>query len=184
MNMDESLFVKNFPPGMEIPPALIKLFRYQALGKYKYSGHFYLYDRFWQNEGILEPQVRSDFVQFGFDADGSVYALWRYQPFDLDKAPVVFLGSEWAGNKILANSINEFLALLSLGIPELGYAVEQAGWEKQVSERPEVIDFRVWLGRELDIQIPENPLAIVERARASHPDLNDWLQEKTGLPPG
>jgi len=184
MNMEERLFVKNFPPGMEIPPALVKLFRYQASGKYKYSGHFYLYDRFWQKEWILEQQVRSDFVQFGFDADGSVYALWIYYPFALDSAPVVFLGSEWAGNKILANSIREFLALLSLGIPELGYAVEHQGWEKEASERPETIDFRKWLARELDIQMPKDPLAIVETARARHPDLNRWLQDRTGLPPG
>lgn len=182
--MKENLFVLNFPPDLDIPVVLIKLFRYQASGKQRYSGHFLLYDRFWQNDAILEPHVRADFVPFGLDADGSLYALWRYKPFALDVAPVVFLGSEWIGNKIMANSINDFLALLGLGIPELGYAVERPGWEKQVSDRLETLEFREWLLRELNIQVPGNPRAIVENARTNHPDLNRWLRDKTGLSPG
>ncbi len=181
--MDEMLFIKNFPANVQIPESLIKLFRFQEAENKNYSGHFFLYDRFWQQAPLFSPDVQSQLIFFGFDADGSIYSFWRYKDFPLEIAPIVFLASEWAGNIIIANSVEEFLGLLGLGIDELGYAVSQQGWETRISNGSETINFRMWLKNELDISIPQEPTKVVEKAINNHPDFNIWLQRKTGLPP-
>ena len=175
-------FKKNFPQDLgEIPPELL------SMAKKDYSsGDFQLYDSYWKSGWEIyfpEKETSHYFIPFGFDADGSIYAFWRYKESPMDTLPVVFLGFSWTGTTIVADNIRDFMALLSLGIQALGYDISFPGWEKQISNTPEIMQFRNWLKREFDISMPENPLALVEKARNSHPGLGMWIEEKTGIPP-
>jgi len=182
-------FKKNFPTGIEVPQSLIALLEYQETRAIKtkarkYSGHFYLYDKFWTLPPIVPPEIDSYFFHFGFDADGSVYSFWMYKCFPIEKTPIVFTGWSWIGNTLLANSLDEFLSLLSLGIEELGYAVNfPPDWVTQISYDPETLLFRNWLHENLGVSMPSDPLKIVKGAKNSHPDFDKWFEERVGFPP-
>lgn len=190
--MDEKYFRNNFPLNSVIPESLMRLFHYQETNfrgpkQIEYSGLFSLSDEFGEYDTLLyiSPKIISYFAPFGGDADGSVYAFWMYDDFPLDKAPIVFIGKNWAGNTILANSFEEFLALLSLGIEELGYVIHfPPDWPKKPARNAaETANFREWLASELGILVPTDPAKIVIDAKESHPDFDRWIEEKTGYPP-
>jgi len=187
--MEVENFKKNFPAGVEVPRSLIALLEYQEERAVKiktdaYSGGFCLYDKFWALPPSVPPEIDPFFIHFGKDADGSVYSFWMYKDFPIEKAPIVFTGWSWIGNTILANSSDEFLSLLSLGIEELGYAVNfPPDWATQISYDPETELFRNWLQENLGISMPSDPLKIVSDAKNSHPDFGKWIEEKTGIPP-
>jgi len=54
-------------------------------------------------------------------------------------------------------------------------------WERKVTLNNPLIEFRNWLKREFDIDIPVNPQIVVNKARINHPDLNKWLGEKMSI---
>lgn len=182
-------FRKNFPAGVEVPESLIILLEYQELRaelvrERNYSGHFWLHDKFYELPPWVPLEIASYFIHFGFDADGSVYSFWLYKDFHIEKAPIVFTGCTWAGNTILANSLKEFLELLSLGVDELGYAVHYPQkWLSGISHSPDTIHFRNWLETTIGISMPSDPLKIVSDAKDSHPDFGKWIEERTGISP-
>lgn len=174
--MKQSQFRRNFPPSYEIPEAIWKLFQYQ-INASGYSGYFCLDDTLWSIE--FPDALRPYFVLFGSDADGSFYAFWLYSDFSLKNAPIVFLSFDGTKNIILANSFLDFLALLGLGIEELGYTVQQSNWWKTSPKSNDAnTEFRQWLKYEFDIVPPEDPWMILQDARNNHPDLNQWLKER------
>jgi hypothetical protein len=181
-------FKKNFPPGVDVPKSLLQLFKYQKMNAWRlksgeYSGHFFLYDKYWTYQ-YAEPEIIPYFIPFGKDADGSTYAFWLYKDFPIESAPVIFLGTDYSGDTILANLLEDFFGLLSLGIDELGYAVHfPPDWLNHISYAPETVRFRKWLQSKLGISMPSDPIAIVDNAKRNHPDFGKWIEEKTGIAP-
>lgn len=176
-------FIRNFPSGDDIPENILKLYRYQENVKPVYSSDFYLYDEYWNME-LVPPfdskVIMSSFVFFGRGGDGSIYSFWCYDGQPLNIAPIVYISSEWDGNTILANSFNEFLALLSLGIDELGYSVtHNPTWHNFTSNQLEVLDFQRWLKNEIGIVVPTERLRILQKAKRMHPDFDRWLEENS-----
>ncbi len=175
--MRKAQFLKNFPRGVEPPLALLKLLEYQNSVRDFYSGHFELTGD-GQKETLAsfdgDEQAAAQFILFGRDSDGSSYGYWLHGGRALDKAPIVFLGSE-GGGTVLANTLEEFLALLVVGQDELGFNV-LSGFEIEEPEDPseELLAFRVWLQEELGIKKPRDPNAVVARAKKRHPDLDAW----------
>lgn len=178
--MDKTSFIKNFPQGKVIPNTLWKLFEYQENNKSGYSGYFQLYDRFGELpfSDILFPY----FAFFGLDANGSRYGFWLYTDFILSDAPVIFFDFEGVRCTLIANSFVDFLSLLSLGVEELGYAIqEDSDWSNPQIFNENTLKFRHWLNTELQILPPEDPHGIISNARKAHPDLTLWLEAKTGV---
>jgi len=128
--------------------------------------------------------VFSKLIPFASEKDGSEYSFWMYKKFPIKKCPIVFTGATWWGNTILANSLYEFLSLLSLGVDRLGYAVHYPpDWLDHISDDIETRKFRDWLYSNFKIDVPSNPLEIVENAQKSNPDFGKWIEKVSGLPP-
>lgn len=179
--VSEADFRQNFPPGTDVPEELIKLLRYQNLSQDLYSGYFGLYDKFWhvvKERYFGNQKLESQFVFFGLDADGSIYAFWLYDNCSVNAAPVVFLGSEGVGGKVISNSLRDFLSLLSLGIEELGFALDEDDWLDKAVITDGTIRFRKWLQDELQLYAPADPKRLVQETRQSYPDLQKWIDEQ------
>ncbi len=171
---------KNFPPATVVPAPLARLLEYQNAVPDFYSGSFELdhsgadsvdhwFDR--------DEQVARQFAIFGHGGDGSLYGYWFYSDKTLLTAPIVFLGSEGVGNTILANSFEEFLALLSLGYTELGFALSKPEYNVGTRIDEALLHFRGWLDREFKIQVPNTHDTIVRAAHNAHPDLGTWIEQ-------
>jgi hypothetical protein len=76
----------------------------------------------------------------------------------------------------LANTFEEFLALLSLGYEELGFAVSKPEYKVGTRIDEALLDFRAWLDREFKIQVPDTHDMIIRTARNAHPDLETWIE--------
>ncbi len=173
-------FTKNFPPDITVPSILLRLLDYQNAVPDFYSGSFEL-DRsgadnvyYWFDRDI---QAARQFAIFGHSGDLSLYGYWLYPGRTLLTAPIVFLGSEGVGNTLLANSFEEFLALLSLGYEELGFAVSKPDYKISTTIDESLLHFRAWLDREVGIQVPETFDSIVVAARNAHPDFKTWIEQ-------
>jgi hypothetical protein len=177
--MDRSEFLEGLPEGVKVPTLLLKLADYESMigDKEQYSGYFCLTDEGQQTAYAWfhgDEEAASKFVIFGTnDGDDSSYAFWLYKGQDVAKAPIVFLSSEGSVS-LLADSVEEFLALLSCGVPELGHA---APLEYVEEETEGLKKFRAWLKKECGIGKPEDPTAIVLKAMESHPNLQEWIEE-------
>jgi hypothetical protein len=176
--MNKASFIRNFPPTKRIPESLLKLFQYQELTKEEFSGSFYLDDTLW--EAPFTDVLRPYFVLFGSDVSGSMYAFWLYSDFQLESAPVVYLEFEAVRNTVLANSLNQFLSLLSLGIAKLGYYIQDIDWKDHVISNTANLKFREWIKTEINVEFPLKPKEIINDAKKNHPDLNSWIEEKIG----
>jgi hypothetical protein len=168
--MNISDFQKNFPD--KSPPAsLTKLLEFQSRSDRFYSGHFELtaggpatalasFDN--------DAKAASQFILFGEEVDGSSFGFWLHDGCKLENAPIVFLGSEGGGN-VLANSVEEFLALLAVGADVAGSSDESD------DPAPRLGEFRKWLKKEFKIEPPANPGEIVFDAEGKHPSLAKWI---------
>lgn len=166
---------KLFPPGTSVPPILRSLA-----------------ERSEETDGLLScdfeltPNGESDsyswfdgreaaakqFLIFGFDGMHSLYGYWLYPGRTLADAPIVYLNSEGVENTVLANSLEEFLALLTLGEEAVGLF---NGWGGSVGACHGISEFRDWAKTAFGIVPPANPREIVDRARQAHPDLEAWV---------
>lgn len=175
--MDKEDFRKNFPPSTDIPEELVKLLEYQNEVQDYYSGSFYLGVEPFPNTTTFDgdAEAASKFVEFGRGPDGSSYAFWLYDDLSLEKAPIVFMGSEGEHWGVLANSIPEFFSLLALGEFELGFSASWDEWSGPESDQENLENFRSWLKHEFGIEPASDPGSVVEQARHKHPDLQDWL---------
>lgn len=126
------------------------------------------------------PNLRDQFVIFASDRSQSLYGYWRYDGQPLDRAPLVYLNDEGVDNTVLANTLEEFLTLVAVGQPSLGLVGK---WDDGEELDEYTVRYRAWLRAELGIEAPtiSQARAIVESARASHPDLDAWLRQSLGL---
>ncbi|HLP88395.1 MAG TPA: hypothetical protein VK184_07375 [Nostocaceae cyanobacterium] len=174
MNIQE--FCAMFSLPEDTPTALMKLFAYHQQVQTAYSGGFevriipenmkYCFDG--------DTETAKQFIEVGQTQDDSSYCFWLYDNKKISEAPIVFLGSEGTDNKVLANNLEEFLTLLSIGYDELGYA--DYGSEPEEAATPELQHFRTWLKQEFGIIPPATGESIIENARSQHPDLDQWFK--------
>lgn len=121
-------------------------------------------------EDLLDDASLADsFGVFGLDGMGSLYAVWR--PEDA----IVYLASDWEDTGVLCESLRDFAALLTLGRERIGMLGD---WHLPECER--IGEYRDWAREELGIEPLEEAGAreLVERARAAHPDLQGWIEER------
>ncbi len=118
-------------------------------------------------------EAAKQFVIFGADRAHSLYGYWLYEGRSLDQAPIVYLNGEGADNTVLANSLAEFVSLLTLGETAVGLF---RAWGESQKPCAGIEDFRAWAEAEFGITQPSNPAEIVERARKTHPDLDAWVE--------
>jgi hypothetical protein len=173
-------FAGNFPSNVEIPDLMIKLLNFQNANDSFCNGNFELIDK-----GVLASETYFEYnlevaqkvIVFGHEPDGAMYAYWLYDEKDITTAPIVFLGSEGTDNKVVANSLEEFLMLLTVGADGTGYAGYnlKAEWYVPPPEN-RLAKFREWLAG-LGIY-PGDAKTIVDNAKQSHPDFDRWIEEK------
>jgi hypothetical protein len=177
--MNLTTFQRNFPPGVRMPDRLRDLLEFQNRSSDGYSGSFALsawdfgYPAWFDGDRAAAEQ----FVVFGQNADGSLYTLWLYKGRIVADAPIVFLGSEGADCGLLADGLDEFLALLVVGADELGFAVSWGGEFASRRPAPRLKEFRSWLWESYGIAPSPDPMAVVAAARSRHPNFDAWLAE-------
>ena len=169
---------KIFPKGTRMPNALAKLCDYSEQTGGATSCDFELTN--YGKAGIQawfagNEKAADQFVIFGIDELQSLYGYWLYGGRPLIQAPIVYLNHEDTGNTVLANNIEEFLALLAMGKEEVGLV---DGWEEQTEPCADIDEFRSWLKQELGITPPAEGHEIVDPARQAHPDLDAWIREQ------
>jgi hypothetical protein len=125
----------------------------------------------WFSDG---SELAEQFIAFGQNADGGLYAYWLHDELSAAKAPIVYLGSE-GGGQVIANSTEEFLQLLAVGADELGVAATGGSIEPPAEPTAALKSFRKWLKEKFDLTMPKDPMKLVEKAQASHPDLNELI---------
>jgi hypothetical protein len=181
--MDIEEFQKNFPAGVEIPEIFVRLLVFQNI-RDEYFGHFSLVE--FSPDDVLSwcgenKQAASQFIIFGHSPSGALYGYWLYDKHTIDTAPIVVIGFGWDGNTVIANSLQEFLQIVSVGEDPLCYVITEWGWsdrdEIEVDQNLE--NYRKWLLRELALTVPsiEEAEAIVTSAKNAHPDLEQWIQQ-------
>ena len=169
----------NFPPDARPPVRLVELLAFQEASRDWYSGRFEMSAWSYGDAAWFDGDVEAakQFAVFGNGPDGSLYALWLYPGRSVADAPVVFLGSEGVHCSVIATNLDDFLALLAASADELGF---EAAWgEITAGELPvkRQSEFRTWLQERYGIAAPANPMQLVERARAEHPDLEGWIRQ-------
>jgi len=124
-----------------------------------------------------DTQAASQFIVFGQEADGSAFGLWCYQGRKIEDAPIVYLGSEGTGWTVLANSLEEFIALLLVGADDLGFQAESLGDAVSQDPAPGLEIFRINMDVSAGIAPAKDPAAVVANARRNHPDLQKWPEK-------
>jgi hypothetical protein len=165
---------KAFPADVEVPPELTALARYQESVADFYSGQFELSANCDAALSWFDGDVSAaaHFVTFGQESDGSLIAFWCYAGRHLAKAPIVFLGSEGEGNKLLASDFRDFLGLLALDYPSFLFL--EANDSPPEATR-NALGFRRWLHTEFGIIPPLSAVPLLRRAAEEHPDFEAWL---------
>ncbi len=172
MSVEE--FRSLLPEGARLPEALARLIRYQDDGG-DFGTDFELQAADATAWFAGDEEAASHFYCFGTGGDGSLYALWRYNDtLLLSDAPVVFLGSEGTDCQVIASSIEDFLGLLALGIEDLGYAIA-AGDLEDVDE-DSTRELRAWMLDVFELELSDDPVALISSAQDSHPDLGAWIE--------
>ena len=169
-----------FPRDVHLPESLKKLCDYAdeadglvvcdfVLSEFAVEGA-----RAWFRE---KPDAADEFVMFAMDEFDSLYGFWRVDGAGLERAPIVYLNHESTGNAVLAQHLDEFLALLGIGKAEIGRV---DGWSEQSAPCDDLDDYRDWLQRELELAPPADPLAVVKAAQAKFATLEQRIVELRG----
>jgi len=179
-------FIAHFPDGLPIPPLLVKLADYCTRPGYILPGDLELTRKgrwqaiAWFND---DETAARPFVIFAIDKADSSFGYWRYADQPLDQAPLVYLDTEGGDEStVLANTFEEFLALLAIGNP--AYTITMVEGEDTSEDDEGIARYRTWLREEIGIAAPtiSEAHAIVERAQAAHPSLpamvDRWLEER------
>lgn len=119
-----------------------------------------------------DEELARSFEVFGHDGMLGLYARWRS-----DEEPVVYLAADWEETGVLCDTLEEFAALLTLGRDRVGMLSD---WDADQEACEGIDEFRAWAERELGVERPaaEDARAMVERARAEHPDLKAWIDDR------
>lgn len=164
-----------FPPGIKMPGELRQLCDYLDRTNYPISGYMGLRPegeglKAWFGDG---SEAWCQLAGFGSGPTGSTLALWLYAGTDASTAPVVHLGSEGDGMRVLADHFRDFLVLFGIGYGDLG-----AGDFSEPPAEPESASrLREWLQAEFGICCPATGSAIVRHAQSRHPDFSKWVQD-------
>lgn len=166
-----------FPANVQLPDALVKLCDYSDQTGGRISCDFRLMTDTYIADQIFRDVEggRRHVALFGRDNMLSLYGYWLYDERPLEQVPIVYLHHEGVGTTVLANTLEEFLALLTLGYREVGSV---ADWAAQKRPCDGIGAFRTWLRDELGITRPNDGRALVAQAQQTHPDFNAWLQEE------
>jgi hypothetical protein len=121
-----------------------------------------------------DQEAASQFLIFGNDGMHSLYGYWLYDGKTIADAPIVYLNGEGADNTVLANNLEEFVALLTVGKECVGL---YQSWDESQEPCPGIEDFRNWASSQLNIAVPDDPRDLIERAKRRHPDLDKWVQD-------
>lgn len=121
-----------------------------------------------------DQEAASQFLIFGNDGMHSLYGYWLYEGKTIADAPIVYLNGEGVDNTVLANNLEEFVALLTAGKECVGL---YQSWDESQEPCPGIEDFRKWAFSQLNITVPDDPRDLIERARRQHPDLDKWVEE-------
>ncbi|MDB5100611.1 MAG: hypothetical protein JWM80_5032 [Cyanobacteria bacterium RYN_339] len=152
-----------------VPQLLNDLAEFAADCKGYYSGRFKLAPE--SAEGWLGgPERAADFALFGHDPDGSLYGFWLYEGRTPANAPVVYLNANHSNSSVLANDLEEFLALLALDVTDLGMYFDEA--DRPHKRSPGNAAFRTWLADCFGIEPAALAPRVVKRAGAAHPALD------------
>jgi hypothetical protein len=188
-----SAFAFEFPSGVAVPPLLDALAAFVVPLDDWFSGHFQLcadQADAWFGEGC---EGANELAIFGQEGDGSTYALWLHEGLSPDEAPVVYLNSENDGNKVVAGSLRDFLALLALDIEEIGLSVGSGSWAKApIAARnkarepaPHAGAYRKWLAKQkiAPIETAVEAARLTKPALAKHRGFEAWLAAANGEEP-
>ncbi len=181
-------FIAQFPDGLTMPIALYKLAEYVEREKVFLPGKIQLITKGAAlTTGAFDGDraTADQFTMFARDRVGSLFGYWRYEEQPLDRAPLVYLHSEGADSTVLANTLDEFLALLAVGHPRDSMFPAEEGEDDadEVEEEDgdndadDTRQYREWLQAEMGIETPTRVEGhrIVEQARSAHPDFLEWL---------
>jgi hypothetical protein len=168
------------PIRAELPKALVALAGYQEetgrLGN----------EAMYVSPGPLAGWDRGkakQFAVFGSGPDGSVIAYWlRGGAKDLARAPVVYLDSEGVENFVLADSVEEVIALLAYGHDELRWVQLPRNREAYEHWKDEIEDFAAWAKRELGISPRRGSAARLAELEKKHPGLDDVSRPSASSP--
>lgn len=164
-------------PGEKLPIALVKLFEFaRGIGGF-FAGNFEVDEdqvdaaRAWFQG---DAAAAGEFLLFGHDGTGSLYGFWRHDGLPIQRVPIVFLDSEGARCNVMADSVEDFLAILALGKRDPGWTVDETD---PVEEDDELRAFRAWLASQFGIQPVRDSKAAVAAAAAKHPSLDAWVEQ-------
>jgi hypothetical protein len=132
-----------------------------------------------------QPDIANEIFVFGCDGNSGLYGFWIHDGAPLEKAPIVYLDDAGRDSYPIANSLDEFLALVALGKNNrLGrYKL----WDQSKTENEGLAEYRSWLRDVMKIEPvtdDKTGAALIENARKSHPDLNKWIDEWMAKHPG
>jgi hypothetical protein len=118
---------------------------------------------------LRDAELAGAFEVFGYDGMLGLYAIWE--------GAVAYLDADWLQTGVVCESLDEFAALLCLGRERVGALRD---WGE--GECDGVAEFRAWAEHELGVRTPSEAeaRALVERARAAHPDLQAWIEQRRG----
>ncbi len=173
-------FIANFPDGLPAPPLFVKLAAYYGQPSGFLPGELEL-TRTGRRDALAwfgkDEVAARPFIVFAHDKSYSLFGYWRDHDQSLDQAPLVFLHDEGVVSTVLTNTLDEFLALLALGNPV--HTIYMVEGEDEPEDDEYARRYRAWLRAETDIAVPTiaEAHAIVQRARASHPDLLQWIDQ-------
>ena len=171
MNIDE--YKESFPQNISFPEELCLLCDWVSINGYPISGCFRI--RKHDKNAFISwfgCDIGESFVQFGASGDGGLYCLWKVG----DHYPVIFLDSEGEQNRVLAESVNDFMQLLAIGYNELGYDdLSQPPIYKEES----LINtkFQDWCKDTFQFNILENGNEIFNKAQRFKTDFKESIEK-------
>jgi hypothetical protein len=166
----------SFPDRIEMPNELGWLCEAYRIIGYPLSGCFRLreHDEDAIQKWFGSEAVAARFAQFGSNADGSMYCLWRSPN---GKIPVVYLAAQGEPNMVVASSMLQFIRLLAIGYSEIGYDDLTRPPEDATS-----IDtrFKEWVAENFNTTILETGAEIVRAGQIAHPNFEAWIETRRG----
>ncbi|EDM76589.1 hypothetical protein PPSIR1_24314 [Plesiocystis pacifica SIR-1] len=107
-------------------------------------------------------------------SSGCLYGFWSHDGRPMLDAPIVYLDDEGDGNGVIANGLDEFLAIAAHGFSR----ITPRGFEPELDELEGEAAEAFFTAR--GIEPAPDPARVVQAARAAHPDFDAWLGAKLG----
>jgi hypothetical protein len=180
MHVTEKAFREPFEKrGLRTPPLLLEALKFaNGLDHERYSGGFMFVPPYAvMPDGITGNE---EFLAFGEEPEGSMYAFWRTDGRELEDSPVVYINSEGVGHAVVAEDLRAFFELLALGTRDLGRSCGDLDFRPETPSAKCLPQFRAWLAKKYGITAPSDPVAIVELAQSKNPGLEEAIQRPVG----